>query len=76
MSITFTPLAKELLATVSSNKLNLSTEVASLLVPISYNADIFDAMPRIITADYGFEGYIGVPGMSGTDAASQAAATS
>ena len=76
MSITFTPLAEDLVNTVSSNKLNLSVEVATLLTPINYNADIFDNTPRIITADYGFEGYIAVPGMSGTDAASQAVATS
>ena len=76
MVITFTPLAEGLVNTVSSNKLNLSVEVATLLTPINYNADIFDNTPRIITADYGFEGYIGVPGMSSTDAASQAVATS
>ena len=76
MLITFTPLAEGLVNTVSSNKLNLSMEVATLLTPIIYNADIFDNTPRIITADYGFEGYIGVPGMSSTDAASQAVATS
>ena len=76
MLITFTPLAEGLVNTVSSNKLNLSMEVATLLTPIIYNADIFDNTPRIITADYGFEGYIGVPGMSSTDAASQVVATS
>jgi len=76
VTIVFTPLANDLITAITSNKLNLSTQAASLLTPINYNADIFDPTPRIITADYGFEGYIGVPGMPGTDAASQAAATS
>ena len=74
MTLTFTPLAASLIATVNTNKLSTSTKVASLFTPINYNADIFDATPRMITANYGFDGYIGVPGMPGTDSNSKAAA--
>jgi hypothetical protein len=72
MSITFTPLADNLIATITANKLNTSSKAASLFTPINYSADIFDSTPRTITANYGFEGYIGVPGMgTGTAASNQ-----
>ena len=74
MSITFTPLADRLISTITANKLSTSTKAASLLTPINYSADIFDTTPRMITANYGFDGYMGVPGMPDTGASSQAAA--
>ena len=78
MAITFTPLANGLIDTIDANKTSTSTLVDSLLTPINYNADIFDSTPKILTANYGFDGYMGVPGMSttGTDSATQQAATS
>lgn len=74
MPITFTPLAENLIATITANKLSTSTKLASLFTPINYSADIFNSTPGIITANYGFDGYIGVPGMPNTDSESQAAA--
>ena len=72
MPITFTPLANNLIATITANKLNTSSKAASLLTPINYSADIFDLTPRMITANYGFDGYMGVPGMgTGTAASNQ-----
>ncbi len=76
MAVNFTPLAQQLLDTVAADKTSTSTQVASLLTPINYNADIFDSTPKMLTANYGFDGYIGVPGMPGTDSASQSAAIS
>jgi Ca2+-binding RTX toxin-like protein len=37
-------------------------------------ADFFGDQPRIITANYGFDGYISVPGLQGTGSDAQAAA--
>ena len=74
MTISFTPLADNLISTISANKLSTSTKLASLFTPINYSADIFNSTPGIITANYGFDGYIGVPGMPNTDSESQAAA--
>ncbi len=74
MPITFTPLAGNLIATITANKLSTSTKPASLFTPINYNADIYNSTPGIITANYGFDGYIGVPGIPNTDSESQAAA--
>ena len=74
MPITFTPLAGNLIATITANKLSSSTKPASLFTPINYSADIYNSTPGIITANYGFDGYIGVPGIPNTDSESQAAA--
>lgn len=74
MPITFTPLAGNLIATITANKLSTSTKPASLFTPINYSADIYNSTPGIITANYGFDGYIGVPGIPNTDSESQAAA--
>jgi hypothetical protein len=37
-------------------------------------ADVYGDQPRILTANYGFDGYMGVPGLNGTDAAARDAA--
>lgn len=75
VSLNYTPLADPLLAFVSRSRLDLSGTAASLLTPINYNADLFATRPQIITANYGFDGYLGIPGMNGTDAQSQAIAS-
>ena len=62
----FTPLAQALIQFVNASRADTSGTAASLLTPINYNADIFAATPALLTANYGFEGYIGVPGLDGT----------
>jgi hypothetical protein len=62
----FTPLADPLVQFVNASRADMSGTAASLLTPINYNADIFASTPALITANYGFEGYIGVPGLDGT----------
>lgn len=62
----FTPLADALVQFVNASRADLSGTAASLLTPINYNTDIFGSTPALITANYGFEGYIGVPGLDGT----------
>ena len=71
MAVRFTPLAQPLLDFVEQSRRDLSSTAASLLTPINYNADLFGETPVLLTGNYGFEGYIGVPGLTGTDAASQ-----
>ena len=65
-TVIFTPLAAALIQFVNASRADLSGTAASLQTPINYNADIFASTPSIITANYGFEGYLGVPGMNGT----------
>lgn len=74
MAVIYTLLAEPLRRFVANSQADFSGTASSLLTPINYNADIFDPAPRIITGNYGFEGYLGIPGMTGTDAASQAIA--
>ncbi len=62
----FTPLADALVQFVNASRADMSGTAASLLTPINYNADIFGSTPALLTANYGFEGYIGVPGLDGT----------
>lgn len=71
-----TPLAEPLLQFVNASRSDLSGTAASLLTPINLNADLFRDTPSLITGNYGFEGYIGIPGMTGTDASSQQIAAS
>ena len=74
MAIRFTPLADPLLRYVNTSRADLSGTTASLLTPINYNADIFAATPTLLTGNYGFEGYLGIPGLSGTGTTAQATA--
>jgi len=74
MAIRFTPLADPLLRFVNASRADLSGTAASLLTPINYNADIFAVTPALLTGNYGFEGYLGIPGLSGTGTTTQATA--
>ena len=65
-TVVFTPLAAQLIQFVNASRTDMSGTAASLLTPINYNADVFAATPSIITANYGFDGYLGVPGLNGT----------
>ena len=71
VAIRFTPLADPLLQYVNASRTDLSGTMDSLLTPINYNADIFSASPTLLTGNYGFEGYIGIPGLSDTGATTQ-----
>lgn len=74
MAPRFTPLARPLLAFMARDRSNTAVTAASLLTPISYNTDVFTDRPQFLSGNYGFEGYMGIPGMNGTDAQSQAIA--
>ncbi len=65
-TVVFTPLADRLVQFVNASRADTSGTAASLQTPINYNADIFAATPAIVTANYGFDGYMGVPGLTGT----------
>ncbi len=75
-TVVLTPLAEPLMQFVSASRTDLSGTAASLQTPINYNADIFAETPSIITANYGFDGYMGVPGMTGTSEADREIAAS
>ena len=74
MATRFTPLANPLLAFMAKDRSNTAVTAASLLTPINYNADVFADEPQFLSGNYGFEGYLGIPGLNGTDAQSQAIA--
>lgn len=74
MAIRFTPLADPLLQYVNASRSDLSGTTASLQTPINYNADLFAATPTLLTGDYGFEGYLGIPGLNDTGTTAQATA--
>lgn len=65
-TVVFTALAQALIAFVNASRIDLSGTAASLLTPINYNADIFAAVPALMTGNYAFDGYLGVPGLDGT----------
>lgn len=68
MEIQYTPLADRLLDTLAADRTNTSARSASLNTNILLAADLFNRFEgSILTANYGFEGYMGIPGMDGTD---------
>lgn len=69
-----TPLAIPLLRYVSKDKRNLHMTSDSLNINIVLGADIYDREAKIITGNYGFQGYMGVPGLDGVDNASRVVA--
>jgi hypothetical protein len=71
MTIQYTPLADRLLAYLAADRLNLSAQSSSLNTSILLSSDLFNQEGGIVTANYGFDGYMGIPGMDGTDAESQ-----
>ena len=66
MSITHTPLAEPLQDFIAADLANTSTGASTLLTPINYNADLFADHAAFLSGNYGFDGYMGVPGLSGT----------
>lgn len=73
-TVLFTPLAQALIQFVNASRMDMSGTAASLDTPINYNADIYAAVPTLMTANYGFDGYMGVPGLNGTSAVDRAIA--
>jgi hypothetical protein len=71
MTIQYTPLADRLLAFLAADRLNPVPQSSSLNSSILLSSDLFDQQGTIFTANYGFDGYMGIPGMDGTDAQSQ-----
>lgn len=74
MTIVYTALAQPLIDFLDTAKSDVSATSSSLNQNLLLGADYYGSLPRIITANYGFDGYMGVPNLNGTDSASQAAA--
>ena len=72
MAIRYTSWADPLLDYINEDLAVSTGGASSLLTPINYNADLFADEARFLTGNYGFDGYIGVPGLQG-GAAQQAA---
>lgn len=70
----YTGLAQPLLDHLAVDRAGQVPSSAALATNIVLAADFYDAQPRILTANYGFDGYMGVPGLNGTDAVARAAA--
>lgn len=74
MTIVYTPLAQQLVTFLAAAKSNTAGTSDSLNQNLLLGADYYGSTAMIITANYGFDGYMGVPNLNGTDSASQAAA--
>jgi len=72
--IIYTDLAQPLLDYVSAVEAEASGTSDSLNVDLTLSADFFAKRPQILTANFGFDGYMGVPGLVGVDATAQSAA--
>lgn len=68
MAIRYSSLADPLNAYIEKDQENTSSRALSLLTPINYNADLFANEAKFFTGNYGFDGYIGVPGLLGPGA--------
>jgi hypothetical protein len=71
---TYTALATPLLDYIAADQAGNSSQSKALNTSIIYGADFFSETPSILTANYGFEGYMGVPGLNGTGTQAQMAA--
>lgn len=74
MSIMATSRAEPLLKYLARVNLTSPIESGALNVSVLLGADVYGAQAGILAANYGFDGYMGVPGLSGTDEASRQAA--
>lgn len=74
MSIIYTAIAQPLLDYISLIEADRTTTSSSLDINLNLAADFFGDQPRIITANYGFDGYISVAGLQGTGSDARAAA--
>lgn len=62
------------MAYLAAAKTSMAITSASLNQNLLLASDAYAPQAGILSATYGFEGYMGVPGLNGTDSASQAAA--
>ena len=73
MALVYSEWAGPLLDTINADIANTSTLASSLLTPIVYGADLFGDEAKFLTGNFGFDGYMGVPGLMGADAEQTAA---
>lgn len=73
MSAEYTAWADPLLNYINADLANTSGEATSVLTPINYNADLFANEAKFLTGNYGFDGYLGVPGLQSNNAQQAAA---
>lgn len=73
-SNTYTDLATPLLDYIAADQAVSITSSSTLNTSIILGADYFAGTPSIMTANYGFEGYMGVPNLTGTGTSAQSAA--
>ena len=74
MSIRYTPWADPLLDYINSDLAASTGGASSPFAPINYNADLFANEAKFFTGNFGFDGYMGVPGLVGNNAQQAAAA--
>ena len=74
MTIVYTALANPLLDYLNTVQADTTATSASLNNNLTLSADYFNVQPQILTANFGFDGYMGVPGLIGTGSNAQAAA--
>jgi hypothetical protein len=74
MTIVYTELAQPLLDYLNTVEADTTGTSASLNNNLTLSADYFSNQPQILTANYGFDGYMGVPGLIGTGSNAQSAA--
>ena len=72
--LVYSELAQPLLDYLAEINADTVPSSPALATNIVLGADFYGAQPRIITANYGFDGYMGVPGLIGTGNAAQSAA--
>ena len=75
MSIDYSELAAPLISFLETDVNNSAALASALLTPIVYNADLFANDLKWFSGNYGFDGYLGVPGLQSSNA-QQAAADS
>jgi hypothetical protein len=75
MTITYSELAEPLLSFLEADVSNTAELASSLLTPIVYNSDLFADNLSWYSGNYGFDGYLGVPGLQSSNP-QQAAADS
>ena len=68
MTISYTPWADPLLDYINNDLAATTGGASSPFAPINYNADLFANEAKFFTGNFGFDGYMGVPGLVGSNA--------
>ena len=74
MTIRYTPWADPLLDYINNDLAVTTGGGSSPFSPINYNADLYANEAKFFTGNFGFDGYMGVPGLVGSNAQQAAAA--